>query len=99
MRDYKKLTDAGVAAQLEKLKQNGHKCDFSDRSIEYLTNRIDEEYQELSEEVWTITHDEQCLNYWHKEKKDYKKIRKEAADIANFAHMIILACDKQIKPS
>jgi hypothetical protein len=97
MRDYTKLLEAGNKAQLEKLKQNGHKKGFNDINLEYATRRIEDEYQELSEEIWIITHDEQCINYWHKDNKDYKKIRMEAADIANFAHMIILKCDKELE--
>ena len=86
MRDYDALLKAGNTAQLEKLKKNGHKCDFADRSIGYLTNRIDDELNELFAEM--------VINPL--EGLDYRAIRHEAADIANFAHMIVLACDKEL---
>ena len=87
-RDYKKLFKAGKKAQLEKLLMNEHKDGFECIDIEYASDRIEEEWNELSAEVMLI-------DTWEDE-PDYKKIRHEAADIANFAHMIILACDKEL---
>ena len=86
MRDYTALIEAGTAAQLEKLEQNGHKEGFDNININYALKRITEEYVEAYQET-------------HESIIDYSKVRHEAADIANFAHMVILACDKQIKPS
>ena len=97
MRDYTALLEAGNKAQREKLGQNWYKEGFDDIDIEYATNRIKDEFEELTNEIWIISYAMGCTNYWHKENKDYKKIRHEAADIANFAHMIILACDKELE--
>lgn len=83
-RDYKALLEAGNKAQLEKLNlsKNEDKEGFEDLPVGMLTNRINDELEEL--------YDEMPLP------RNYVKIRHEAADIANFAHMIILACDKEL---
>jgi len=83
MRDYNKLLEAGNKAQLEKLKENEHKEDWESMPFEYKCIRLHEEHHEFTDELIAIN-------------RDYAKIRHEAADIANFAHMIILACDKEI---
>ncbi len=83
MRDYSKLLDAGNAAQLEKLLQNEHKRDFENIDLYYALGRLHNEWEELADEL--------LLN-----DLDYKAIRHEAADIANFAHMVVLKCDKEI---
>jgi len=76
--EYKKLFDAGNAAQLEKLKENDHKSGWNAISIDYAERRIAEEVLEL----FTT--------------RDFVAARRAAADVANFAHMIILRCDKEI---
>lgn len=83
-RNYKELFQAGNKAQLEKLQRNEHKKGWNDLRVGYLTNRIDDELEELFKETISMP-------------RDYRKIRHEAADIANFAHMIILRCDKELK--
>ena len=76
---------AGNKAQIEKLKENKHKKGFDDIDIMYAFGRLAEEFLELEREiVFTENIDE---------------IRKEAADVANFAHMIILRCDQILKNS
>jgi len=87
MRDYSNLLDAGVAAQLEKLKENEHKKGFEDVDIYYVYRRIHDEYRELGEEIF---YDKFQNNI------DYNKVRREAADIANFAHMIIVKCNQEL---
>jgi hypothetical protein len=83
-RNYDELISAGNKAQLEKLKIHKDKPgNFEDIDLKWANKRIGDELWELSNEV-------------HAEKTDYCKIRHEAADIANFAHMIILRCDKEI---
>jgi len=89
MRDYKELQEAGNRAGLEKLQANEHKDGFDDIDIEYASERILDEWIELRGILQTkgippITR----LNL----------IRHEAADIRNFCDMIILKCDKEIKP-
>lgn len=87
LRDYEKLLNAGNKAQLEKLKMNEHKDGFDNIDIDDAFEKIGCEYKELAFEfVKKIT-----------DKEEYDKIRHEAADIANFAHMIILACDKKLQ--
>ncbi len=83
MRDYDKLLQAGNKAQLEKLEINSHKSGFNNIDLEYTLKRIKEETGELFIEL--------CKPEW-----DYEAIRHEFADIANFAHMGILAVDKML---
>lgn len=85
-RNIDALLAAGNLAQREKLQQNGHKEGFStfkSHDINFLYHRLVSETVELKNEVDVL-------------KYDYNKIRNEAADVANFAHMIILACDKEL---
>lgn len=86
MRDYDELLKAGNAAQLEKLKENEHKSGFNDINIDYAFKRLTEEVEELRKELFDKTGN----GTYH-----IFNTRSEAADIANFAHMIILACDKE----
>jgi len=83
MRDYTALFEAGNKAQLEKLELNGHKEEFDSMNVGYLFSELLDEVDELKEEL-------------EKPICKIKAIRHEAADIANFAHMIILACDKEL---
>ena len=84
MESIKKLIQAGNKAQLEKLHEHGHKNGFDNIDIDYAQSRIWDEWSELVVESSL-------------KNRDHKKIRHEAADIANFAHMIILQCDKIIE--
>ncbi len=84
MRDLEALLKAGNAAQMEKLQENTYKRGSDDINTFYALRRLSEEVKELEDEFWL-------------KEKDYKKIRREAADVANFAHMLIVACDKEIK--
>lgn len=88
-RNYRKLLKSGNKAQLEKLKKYKHKSGFDAVSVDAAFNGIVEEFEELSIEVR------------HRDRSGFKsrsmdKIREEAADVANYAHMIILACDRKI---
>jgi hypothetical protein len=96
-RNYADLINAGVIAQIEKLRDNEHKPGFDNIDIEYATRRVGEEHEELLNEIYKITESGGVINYWHKDNKDFSKIRKEAADIANFAHMLIFKCDQELK--
>ena len=79
-RNYRKLLRAGNRAQLEKLKENSHKDGFDNIDIDYAINRIQTELNELKYA-----------------RRFYKNndVRREAADVANFAHMIILSVDNE----
>lgn len=92
-RDYTALLEAGNAAQIEKLEMNGHKKGFDEGIYELFTDLMNETY-ELELELYA-----DYPESFKVESVDYAKARHEAADIANFAHMIILACDKELKPS
>jgi len=78
-RDYKFLLQEGLKAQVEKLRENDHKCGFDTEQLQILFNKLLREVEELHAEIFTLP-------------RDYKKIRREAADVANFAFMIILKC-------
>ena len=81
-RNYCNLLHHGNRAQLEKLTENHHKSGFDDLDIEYLYECLEEEMAEL----WSVIED-QLLD----------ETRREAADVANYAHMIILQCDKRLE--
>lgn len=83
-RNYSALLYAGNRAQLEKLNQNGHKGGW-DMNIGELYTRTADELMELREEVVA------------NRKLDYAAIRHEAADVANYAHMIIEKCDRELE--
>lgn len=78
LRDYDALIRACNNAMLEKLHENNHKSDFDDVNIAYAISRIHQELGELEEA---------------KADQNIQEIRREAADVANFAAMIILRCD------
>jgi hypothetical protein len=82
-RDYLKLLQAGNTAQIEKLRENEHKPGFDNIDINWAFKRLHDEFRELFSEL-------------SEDNKDYSLIRKEAADVANFAHMIILAADQEM---
>lgn len=88
-RDYNKLINSGTTAQIEKLKENEHKKGFDNIDVYYAFKRIIEETEELKNELYQF-----CFK---KKNIDYNKARREAADIANFAHMIIYFCDRMMK--
>jgi len=82
LRNYQELLKASNKAQLEKLLENEHKKGFENTDIFYATGRIQDELGELKEALY---------------KGDMAEVRREAADIANFASMIILRCDKEFE--
>ena len=82
MRDYEGLIKSANNAMLEKLKENEHKPGFNELSFKRALLGICRETAELSEEIKS----QESLHY----------IRREAADVANFAAMIIYKCDKLI---
>lgn len=84
MRDIANLIEAGTDAQIEKLEANAHKTGFSSLEIDTLFKMLECEVDELLLEV----------NDWKDGKDNLDKVRLEAADVANFAHMIILKCDE-----
>ena len=83
-RDYGRLFGAQLQAQKEKLEENVHKPGFEDLPLPYIWKRIEEEFEELKHEC--------TRSRWN-----LKKVRREAADLANFCGMLILACDKELE--
>lgn len=81
MRDIDALLAAGNQAQREKLEENGHKEGFNDMPLGDLAVLLMGEAKELMGAIWS---------------ESTESVRHEAADVANFAHMIILVCDKEI---
>ena len=80
MRDYGKMFKAGKDAQLEKLVIRTHHGPFP-RNIWKLYFLLIVEVFELGFEVLIMR---------------MKGIRLEAADISNYAHMIILECERRL---
>lgn len=88
---YNKLFESGNRAQLEKLKAKSYKGNgWENIAIDFGMRRLFDEIGEL----WCYRKEN---NPPFTEKKLHEIIRNEAADIANFAHMIILKCDKILK--
>ena len=78
-RKYKDLLASGNAAQIEKLRENDHKDGFDGDNLAGIHVLLEDEVGELWEAI---------------EDRDMIKIRREAADVANYAHMIIYNCDR-----
>ena len=89
-RDIDALLKAGNQAQREKLEENGHKDDFDNTDIFHEFKRLEDEAEELYVEMFNIDTAERLPVI------DYEKVRHEFADIANRAHMGILACNKEL---
>lgn len=83
-RNINNLINAGNTAQIEKLNENDHKEGFEELRVDECYVGAREELDEVYEEII-------------KPVIDYKKARREFADVANYAHMGILACDKMIE--
>jgi len=96
-RDYNALLAAGNKAQLEKLKKYKHKKGFDSIGVLEAFNRLQDEVLELDAELYNIDNKDGCIFKYLKIGIDVKKARHEFADIANFAHMGILACDKELE--
>jgi NTP pyrophosphatase (non-canonical NTP hydrolase) len=87
-RDPEILFKHGNRAQEEKLIENSHKPGWDDIGIHKAISLTYAEVEELLD----------CLNSRERYTKEHlKEIRREAADVANFAHMTIYAVDKALK--
>jgi hypothetical protein len=84
MRDYEKLFESGNGAQREKLEVHKLKGCWKKLTLRELMLLLFEEVIELHDEYYDI------------EKISFENIRNEAADVANYAHMIIQKCDEEI---
>lgn len=94
-RDINELLNVGTMAQIEKLKENSHKPDFEGLDIGMTFIELFEEVVELGEEIY----DNFGVVDLMKVKKDIdlEATRREAADVANNAHIIVLNCVRQLK--
>ena len=86
--EFNELLKSGNMAQLEKLNKNKHKNGFDNINILNAIEKIIYHVSNLEEEEYSyrIGDADATLNL----------IRNRAANIANFAHMIILKCDKEL---
>lgn len=82
MRNTFELLYKGMRAQIEKLEENSHKDDWEDMDLQTLFTHLCDEVDELEQEVT--------------QNGTFLALRREAADVANFAHMIIALCNKEL---
>jgi hypothetical protein len=81
--NYKKLLEQGNKAQMRKLLENDNEKDGWDNiDIDFALERIQDEFEELQDAHM---------------KTDIIGMIEEAADIANFAHMLIWKCNRIVK--
>ena len=88
-RDYDELFIRGTNAQREELEEKERKNGFDNIGIPYALRTIEEKIDELRGAIRLAAVFDQEI--------DYTTVRHTAADIANFAHMIILKCDKELE--
>jgi len=81
-REYVNLLHSGCKAQLEKLTENSYKPGFEGNDLAGTYMMLEAEVGELWETIET---------------KELTDIRREAADVANYAHIIIFNCDRLLK--
>ena len=90
---YDPMFEAGIEAQLEKMIKNNHKKGWDDIDIRYAHSKIIDNQLKLPELLYNRHFENPVSN----SEIDCESVRKIAANIANFAHMIILKCDNIIK--
>lgn len=89
MKDYNDLFIPGVEVQQEQMVANKHKgVGYQNSNFYYLQLKINRHYRQIGSLLRT-SNINQII--------DYKKLRKVAADMANFSHMLIMLCDEKIK--
>lgn len=102
MNDYKELFEAGNKAQLEQMERfEDDKDGWENIDLCYGVNKLKQKAIETKEHLERLS---QRIFEGDKYKRIEKKetlqriedIRKKAAHSANFAHMIIMACDKEL---
>ena len=90
---YDPMFEAGIKAQLEEMIKNNHKTGWDDIDITYAHSKIIDNRIELPK----LLYNRHFGNPVSDSEIDCESVRKIAANIANFAHMIILKCDNIIK--
>ncbi len=91
-RDYTALIEAGNAAVMEKLLENGHKPGFDNLDLYEEFENLQDECTELFLELFKM--DGERIP---EESLDYRSGRREAADVAAHAMMMVKAFDDKIK--
>jgi len=93
MSKYDKLIEAGNKAQIEKMEENSRKDEFQDRwdnfPIDISIYHMKRNMKKLIEIEFDMK--ENDAKMW------YEILRMKAANIANYADMIILKCDEMIQ--
>lgn len=88
-RDYDELFIRGTNAQREELDNNDHKGEFGEINIRYAYSNIAVNAKTMAA---LLDLPKSCDRHVY-----LVNARAAAADIANFAHMIILKCDKELE--
>ena len=81
---YDEMFKAGNEAQLEQMVKNEHKEGYDKIDINYAIDKI----VDKADELWVRM---------RVKENNYVEIKTSAAHIANYAQMIILKCNKEIK--
>lgn len=89
MKKYMKLLEHGNKAQLEQMNANNHKTGWDNFPIELSTAYIKINLDNLLDAVYG----ERGKLMTSRSTKDIRRI---AANIANYAHMIVLKCDNDV---
>jgi len=82
MRDKVELIKHANIAMIEKLNENDSKPDWTEMSLREMLGGVMLEMDELEDSV--------------NEHQGFEAIRREAADVSNYAAMIVLFCDRSI---
>ena len=90
--DYKKLFESGNKAQLEQMNKHKHYTGWDNFGLGAGFNGIRKNAIKIEEQLYTLF----TRQGRKKDSIDYEKVRERAANIANFAHMMILDCDKEL---
>ncbi len=96
-RNYDELFIRGTNAQREKLEENDYKEGFDNIDIYYAFGGLSKERDELLLAIAILELGLDVPGEINTQETGYKTIRREAADVDNFAHMIILKCDKELE--
>lgn len=89
---YDKMFEDGNKAQLEQMIKHEHYTGWDNLGLEAGFKGIRENAICIEDQLYTLfTRQER-----NRDSIDYEAVRKRAANIANFAYMMILDCDREI---
>ena len=90
---YNELFEHGNKAQLEQMVKNEHyKSGWDDFGLGAGFKGIRKNAIKIEDQLYTLF----TRQGRKKDSIDFESVRKRAANIANFAHMMILDCDKEL---